>query len=50
MMQNNKEECLVNGDSVKKFELEKSNELMDDTPYTVKIIPTHSDPFELQVC
>ncbi|TNN07555.1 Protein clueless isoform 1 [Schistosoma japonicum] len=35
------------GDSSKL--LSKPEDAQDETPYTVKIIPTHSDPFELQV-
>lgn len=41
--------AVANGDSSKGDSLTKPEDVQDETPYTVKIIPTHSDPFELQV-
>ncbi|VDP53729.1 unnamed protein product [Schistosoma mattheei] len=45
----NKVTAVTNGDLSKGDSLSKSEDVQDETPYTVKIIPTHSDPFELQV-
>ncbi|CAH8454168.1 unnamed protein product [Heterobilharzia americana] len=40
---------VANGDSSKSEKASKVDDVLDDTPYTIKVIPTHSEPFELQV-
>nr|CAH8832752.1 unnamed protein product [Trichobilharzia regenti] len=41
--------AVTNGESSKTENTNKAEDVLDDTPYTVKIVPTHSEPFELQV-
>ncbi|VDQ03071.1 unnamed protein product [Trichobilharzia regenti] len=40
--------AVTNGESSKTENTNKAEDVLDDTPYTVKIVPTHSEPFELQ--